>query len=51
MTREYIIEDNGDEVQLFLMEDGEQMGGALFPDEGDGEAWDLAYEVGQDWIA
>ena len=51
MTREYRIEDNGDEVQLFLMEHDMQIGGALFPDQGDGEAWDLAYEVGEDWIA
>ena len=49
--REYQIEDDGDEVHVYLLEDGEQMGAGLFPDEGDGEAWNLAYEVGEDWIA
>lgn len=51
MTREYRIEDNGEDVQLYLYEGEMQMGGALFPEEGDGSAWDLATEVGEDWIA
>jgi len=50
MTREYRIEDDGDEVHVYLIEDGEQAGGALFPDDGTGEAFDLALELGESWV-
>jgi len=48
--REYSIDDEGDEIQLSLYEGGHQVGGAVFPDEGDGSAFHLAYEVGQQWV-
>jgi hypothetical protein len=51
MMREYLIEDDGDEVHVYLMEDGGQMGAGLFPDEGDGDAFNMAYELGEGWIA
>lgn len=50
MIRTYTIEDEGDEVQVQLFEDGEQMGGAVFPDTDDGDSWELAVEVGESWI-
>ena len=50
MTREYLIEDEGDEVHVHLIEDGEQAGGALFPDDGTGEAFELALELGESWV-
>lgn len=51
MTREYRIDDEGDEVLIALMEDGLQVGGAMFPDDGTGSSFDLARQVGEDWIS
>ena len=48
--RRYLIEDEGDEVRLALYQDEEQVGGAVFPDEGAGEAFELAYELAQSWV-
>ena len=50
MTRTYSITDDGDEVHLAMFEDGEQVGGGLFPDDGTGEAFELACEVGDDFV-
>lgn len=50
MNREYVIEDDGDEVHVALFEDGEQAGGALFPEDGSGEAYELACELAQSWV-
>lgn len=51
MTRSYQIEDDGDAVQVMLMEDDVQMGGAYFPDDGTGEAFQDAMEVGESWVS
>ena len=50
MQREYLIHDEGDEVHVALFEDGEQAGGALFPDDGTGEAFELAYDLAESWV-
>lgn len=47
--RDYSISGDGDAIQLALWQDGEQVGGALFPDDGTGEAFGLALEVGELW--
>lgn len=49
MTRAYKIQDDGDEVQVQLFEGGVQVGGAMFPDDGDGQAFMLAHQLGEDW--
>lgn len=49
MTRSFQIEDDGDAIQVALFEDGLQMGGAYFPDDGTGEAFQDALEVAQAW--
>ena len=46
-NRRYTIEDDGDEVHLSMFQDDQQVGGALFPDDGAGGAFDLAYQVGE----
>lgn len=51
MTRGYQIEDDGDAIQVQLLEDGVQVGGAYFPDTGDGEAFLDALELAQSWEA
>lgn len=48
--REAYIEDEGDAFGVSLLEDGIQVGGAFFPDDGDGTAYDQAAEVAQAWI-
>jgi len=49
VMREYLIDDEGDEVQVQFLEDGVQIGGACFPDDGSGEAFDVALMVAQGW--
>lgn len=49
MTRGYEIEDDGDGFQVALYQDGIQLGGAFFPDDGTGEAFQDALEVAQAW--
>ena len=49
-NRRYAIEDDGDEVQLFMFKDDQQVCGAVLPDDGAGAAWDLAYEIGEQFI-
>lgn len=50
-NRRYTIEDDGDEIQLFMFEDDQQVGGAMFPDDGAGGAFDLAYEIGEQFVS
>lgn len=50
MIRTYTIEDEGDEVHLAMFEDGVQVGAGLFPDDGTGESFELACEVGDDFV-
>lgn len=50
MQREYRIEDEGSEIQLQLMDKGVQVGGAVFPSDDSGEAFNHAIEVGEDWL-
>ena len=47
--RSYEIEDDGDEVQVQLFDGGVQVGGAMFPEGGDGQAFMLAYQLGENW--
>lgn len=47
--RTYVIQDDGDEVQLQLLVMGAQVGGALFPDDGTGAAFELAFHLGESW--
>lgn len=47
--RDYRISDDGDAIQLALWQDEQQVGGALFPDDGSGAAFGLALEVGEMW--
>lgn len=47
--RDYSIDDDGDEVQLALFENGVQVGGAMFPDDGDGLALGLALDLASMW--
>lgn len=49
MTRGYEIQDDGDAIQVALLEDGQQVGGAYFPDDGSGEAFQDALELAQAW--
>jgi|WetSurMetagenome_2_1015567.scaffolds.fasta_scaffold321272_2 hypothetical protein len=49
--RTYRIEDEGDEFHVVLIENGQQIGGALFPDNGTGDAFALANELGLAWEA
>lgn len=48
---EAFIEDEGDGFQVSLIEGGVQVGGAVFPDDGSGAAFDLAKMLADDWIA
>ena len=43
------IDDEGDGFAVALFRDGEQVGGALFPDDGDGSAWELAAMLAEAW--
>lgn len=47
--RTYTIEDDGEAFQLSLFANGQQVGNALFPDIGDGEAFALARDLGEAW--
>lgn len=47
---EAFIEDEGDEFQVRLMFGGVQVGGAVFPDDGHGEAFELAKVIADDWV-
>lgn len=49
--RDFLITDEGDEVQLQLFENQEQIGGAVFPQDGPGAAFCLAQEVAMAWVA
>lgn len=49
--REFVVTDEGDEFQLELLQDGIQVGGAVFPDDGTGAAFDMARGVGASWAA
>ena len=49
MTREYQIEDDGDAIQVSLIQDGVQVGGAYFPDDGTGSAFQDALELAEAW--
>jgi hypothetical protein len=45
-NRFFSIEDNGDGFDLSLFDGINQVGGAIFPDDGTGKAFELAYEIG-----
>lgn len=47
--RAYSIEDGGNEIQVALFEDGQQVGGALFPDNEDGDGFLMAMDLGESW--
>lgn len=47
---EAFIDDEGDGFQVRLLQNGVQVGGALFPDDGTGTAFDLAKTVADDWV-
>jgi hypothetical protein len=47
--REYQIEDDGYGFQVSLYLGGVQVGNALFPDDGTGEAFGHAKRVGESW--
>jgi hypothetical protein len=47
---EAFVEDEGDGWQVSLIAHGVQVGGAVFPDDGTGAAFDLAKQVADDWI-
>lgn len=49
VMRDYVISDEGDEFNVQLLENGQQVGGALFPDDGTGRAFDRALEMAQSW--
>ena len=50
MIRSYRIEDEGDEIHLAMFEDDFQVGSGLFPDDGTGKAFELAYEIGEEFV-
>lgn len=50
-VRDFLITKEGDEVQLQLFENQEQIGGAVFPEDGGGAAFYLAQEVAMAWVA
>lgn len=52
-TRAYVVDDDGDAVQLLLVEAGRQVGGAVFPFGVGGEdlAFDLANMIGAAFVA
>ena len=50
-NRSFLIEDDGDAYQVQLLQDGIQMGGAYFPDDGTGEAFQDAMELGESWVS
>lgn len=47
--REYRIDDEGDEAHIYFIEDGVQLGAALFPDDGNGNAVEMCIELGKAW--
>jgi hypothetical protein len=49
-NRTFTITDEGDEIHLAIFQNGEQVGGGLFPDDGTGTAFDMAYEVGEQFV-
>ena len=49
-VRDISIDDEGDAFQLAMFENGLQVGGAYFPDTGDGSAHSVAVEVGESWL-
>lgn len=48
--REAFIEDEGDAFQVSLLEDGRQIGGCYLPDDGDGDAFEVAKQIASDWL-
>ena len=51
-TKEYLINDEGDAFELVLIEDGQQVGGGVFPFVlGVDEAFDLARGMGEAFSA
>ena len=52
-VRWYSVEDDGEAVQVVMVEDGHQVGGALVPFDllGQSEAFDLANSLGQTFVA
>jgi hypothetical protein len=52
-TRSYSVDDDGDAVQLHLVDAGQQVGGAFFPFDQGGEdsAFDLANMMGASFVA
>lgn len=53
MNRTYRIDDEGDGYGLVLLEDGQQVGGGLFPIEvlGEDAAFELAKSMGDSFVA
>lgn len=49
--REAFIEDDGESFQIMLIEDGVQVGGCFLPDDGAGEAFELAQGIASDWLS
>ena len=50
MIRTYTVKEEDGFVLVLLFEDGEQVGRGSFPDDGSGEAFDSACEVGEEFL-
>ena len=49
--RYFSIEDDGESFQVYLFDGVSQVGGACFPDDGTGAAFDLAVQIGRSFGA
>ncbi len=50
MIRTYEVSEEAGEVHLAMFEDGEQVGGGLFPCDASDDAYEMACEVGDDFV-
>lgn len=46
---EAFVEDDGDSFQVALFQEGVQVGNAMFPDDGDGSAFQAAQALADTW--
>jgi len=51
VPRDYVIQDCGEDFQVALLKDGQQVGNCIFDDDGTGSAFVMALEMGKAWVA
>ena len=51
MLRKFHVSDDGDEVQVALVQNGKQVGNIIFDDDVYGSAFDQAFQLATAWVA